>query len=112
MKIPIAPVVSSTPIVDKLTADHITGFTSRYLVSSPPENRMNIKATMPTYCAMYTLSKYILPGPSEPASIPTTKKRISEGSPRFSENLVSVMLISIRTDRTNNMYSNGSIRGI
>jgi hypothetical protein len=45
------------------------------------------------------------PGPSDPASIPTTRKRISVGIPYLKEVLLATMLIKSRSDPRRRIFS-------
>ena len=59
-----------------------------HFVSSPPEKRMKESATTPRDWARYGSSKWMPPGPSEPASIPMARNIKSEGIPRALEALL------------------------
>ena len=85
-------------------AFHITGRMVCQWVSSPPEKSIKFKAVMPVNCASPALSKWIPPIPSDPASIPTTKKKISVGTPSRLLVLPAIMLINRRTDPISRIF--------
>jgi len=97
-KKPTINAVRNTPTVDKDKAGRIILLVSVHLVSNPPEKRIKIKATIPTDCARFASSKYIPPGPSEPASIPTAINSRSVGTPMLSENFAIIRLIITSTE--------------
>ena len=45
------------------------------------------------------------PGPSEPASIPTIKNKISVGMPNLKDVLLAIMLMKSKIDPKSNIFS-------
>ena len=88
--------VRATPTVDRVRALVNTGFTSVHLVSIPPEKRIMARATTPMNWARTGSSNWIPPGPSEPASMPTTMKIKRAGTPSLPETLLERMLMTTR----------------
>jgi hypothetical protein len=83
-----------------------TGLISSQLVSNPPENKIEFKATIPINCATDALSKWIPPIPSEPANIPTIRKKISAGTPKRYMFFPAITLISRSTESiSKNIFS-------
>ena len=85
---------------------HKTGRTPVHSVSSPPENRIKTSAMTPNVWTRAGLSKYSPPTPSDPASMPITKKRVSDGIPNLTDNLIVRIL---RITNAENMMINSSI---
>ncbi|GIL22624.1 MAG: hypothetical protein BroJett042_11370 [Bacteroidota bacterium] len=71
---------------------------------------MKVKATTPRNWAIFGSSKYISPGPSDPASIPTIKNRISVGTPNLNEVLLAMMLAKSMIDPKSNIFSAVSVK--
>ena len=55
----------------------------------PPAKRIKIKATTPRNCAIHGSSKYIPPGPSEPANIPIARNVSKAGMPNLPDALLA-----------------------
>lgn len=82
MRTPVRTAVRTTPRVARTTPGPRTGLISDTLVSRPPEKRMIQRATVPMACATERLENWI-PKPSEPQTIPTPRKRRSNGTPNL-----------------------------
>lgn len=93
--------VMKTPKVDNMIPFHKTGRMVFQSVSRPPENRMNMSAEMPMNWAMAGLSKYMPPMPSEPAMMPTTRKKRRVGTPSLADVLPAKMLSNSRIEEIN-----------
>ena len=66
---------------------------------------MKFKATIPNSCVICASSKYMPPIPSEPASIPISKKRISVGMPSLNEVLLARILAMSNKEQTSMICS-------
>ena len=103
-KVPSDKAVNNTPKVEREIPCHNTGFTDFQLVSSPPENRIKFRDTIPMTCAMEGSSNSIPPMPSDPARIPTERKSIRVGTPNLYEVFPAKILISNRIEPTNSIF--------
>ena len=92
---PTRTAVSATPSVASARAGQRTGRTLSQWVSKPPAKRMKVSATTPSDCASRGSSNSIPPGPSDPASIPSTRNSSSAGTPTRPDTLLP------NTDRSN-----------
>ncbi len=102
---PRTTVVSTTPSVERAIPCHMTGRTEDHSVSKPPENRMKLRATMPMNCASPGSSNGMRPIPSEPASMPITRKIIRVGTPMRKEVLPASTLMKTRIEPMSSMFS-------
>ena len=80
-KKPVSAAVSATPAVARISPRPRTGRTSSHAVSNPPLKRMKASATTPSAWASGGLSNGMRPGPSEPASMPTSRNKSRAGMP-------------------------------
>ena len=96
---PVEKVISNTPAVANVRPCPKTGLISSVLVSIPPENKMIHNAIVLTIWATWSLSK-CKPKPSEPNTIPTTRKSNNTGTPSLLPILLTNMLAKNNTDIT------------
>jgi len=68
-------------------------------VSNLPAKRIKKSATMLKDCARRGSSKWIPPGPSEPANIPTARNSRSDGTPRRLDIFLAIVLRGKSIDR-------------
>src|SRR5262245_24213390 len=99
-KAPTNNAVMSTPIVERDNPFHNMGFTPVHSVSNPPENRIMMSAKIPSDFTRDGSSKYIPPGPSDPANMPMATNKTRDGMPNRFESLIVRMLNTIRLENT------------
>ena len=104
-------VVSNTPRTERVIPCHMMGFTDAQSVSKPPEKRMKLRATIPMNCASPGSLNGMPPIPSEPASIPTARKRTSVGTPILSEVFPASTLMKISTEPIRRIFSAVTVKG-
>ena len=97
-------VVSSTPMVAKVSPGPMTGLISLSFVSIPPVKRITQSAPIPTNCACPTLSNS-MPRPSLQNSIPATRNSNKAGRPKRPPALVMSILQKIRMEPTKRTFS-------
>ena len=90
---PTSRAVSSTPAVASEIPQLRMGLIVFQCVDSPPENRMNARAAVPTIYDTPASLKIILPGPSAPANIPIARNSSNAGMLKCSDNLLARTLI-------------------
>jgi len=105
VKTPTEIAVINTPIVASEKPCHKMGRMLSHFVSKPPEKRIKFNATTPRSLAVLKSLKKIPPGPSDPASIPTTRKSMSEGMPIWKEVLLAIMLRKRSNDPKSKTFS-------
>src|ERR1044071_2028336 len=103
--IPTSNAVMSTPIVERDSPFNNIGFTPVHSVSNPPANRIMMSAKIPSDFTRDGSSKYMPPGPSDPANMPMATNKTREGMPNRFESLIVRMLRMIRLEKTMSIHS-------
>src|ERR1044071_8421690 len=103
--VPTSNAVMSTPIVERDSPFHNIGFTPVHSVSNPPENRIMMSAKIPSDFTRDGSSKYMPPGPSDPANMPMATNKTREGIPNRLESLIVRMLRTTRLEKTMRIHS-------
>ncbi len=80
MNTPVIRAVSSTPAVESTSPGTITGRMALSLVPMPPEKSIMHRAIMPMNCAV-CMSENLIPSPSMPNPIPTSRNMSNRGRP-------------------------------
>jgi hypothetical protein len=94
-----------TPIVERDSPFQRMGFTPAHSVSNPPENRIMMSAMIPSDFTRDGSSKYMPPGPSDPANMPMATNKTRDGIPNRFESLIVRMLRTIRLEKTMRIHS-------
>ena len=94
---PTTAAVLTTPTVESSNPPLMSGLERLdRSVWRPPSNRMSANAAEPTHTAILGSLNSMPPKPSDPASIPRSRKSSSDGTPYFVANpLASTLIISM-----------------